>query len=230
VLAADTAAGRADLDGGPALTRAQALRLACDATAVTMLEDGGEPLAVGRRRRRATRAQRRALLRRDGGCARPGCPETRIERLHAHHLRHWLFGGRTDLTNLVLLCDRDHGLVHDRDLLMSRRHGRLVALSPEGQLVWGPADTAFTRGLTGLSGLAGPTGPAGHEHDETGGLATVTTLLAPALSRADGPELPDTLATGGERMDMAYAVGVLMTNRDLTRRLAEQNGLELAAA
>jgi hypothetical protein len=224
VLAADTAAGRAYLDGGPALTRAQALRLACDATAVTMLEDGGEPLAVGRRRRRATRAQRRALLRRDGGCARPGCPETRIERLHAHHLRHWLFGGRTDLTNLVLLCDRDHGLVHDRDLLMSRRHGRLVALSPDGQRVWGPADTAFTRGLTGL------TGPAGHQHDETGGLATVTTLLGPALSRPDGPELPDTLATGGERMDMAYAVGVLMTNRDLTRRLAEQNGLELMAA
>ena len=71
------------------------------------------------------------LLRRDGGCARPVCDETRIERLHAHHLRHWLFGGRTDLTNLVLLCDRDHGLAHDLDLALSRRGGRLIAVTPE---------------------------------------------------------------------------------------------------
>jgi hypothetical protein len=73
----------------------------CDATIVTMLERGREPLALGRKRRRARKAQRRALLRRDGGCARLGCPETRPERLHAHHLRHWLFGGRTDLDNLT---------------------------------------------------------------------------------------------------------------------------------
>ena len=121
VLADDTAAGRAFFEGGPAITGAQARRMLCEATAVVMLEKGREPLAVGRRKRRATKAQRRALLRRDGGCARPGCPETRIERLHAHHMRHWLFGGRTELANLVLLCDADHGLVHDHDLVLSRR-------------------------------------------------------------------------------------------------------------
>ena len=120
VLADDTAAGRAHFEGGPAITGAQARRMLCEATAVVMLEKGREPLAVGRRKRRATKAQRRALLRRDGGCARPGCPETRIERLHAHHMRHWLFGGRTELANLVLLCDADHGLVHDHDLVLSR--------------------------------------------------------------------------------------------------------------
>ena len=120
VLADDTAAGRAHFEGGPAITGAQARRMLCEATAVVMLEQGREPLAVGRRKRRATKAQRRALLRRDGGCARPGCPETRIERLHAHHMRHWLFGGRTELANLVLLCDADHGLVHDHDLVLSR--------------------------------------------------------------------------------------------------------------
>jgi hypothetical protein len=110
VLADDTAAGRAYYEGGSAVTGAQARRLLCEAAVVAMLEKGREPLAVGRRRRLATKAQRRALLRRDGGCARPGCPEDRLERLHAHHLRHWLFGGRTDLANLVLLCDTDHGL------------------------------------------------------------------------------------------------------------------------
>ena len=150
VLADDTAAGRAHYEGGPAITGAQARRMLCEATAVVMLEQGREPLAVGRRKRRATKAQRRALLRRDGGCARPGCPETRIERLHAHHMRHWLFGGRTDLANLVLLCDTDHGLVHDHDLVLSRRNGRLIVLTPDGQHIWGTADAAFTTGLPGV--------------------------------------------------------------------------------
>ena len=122
----------------------------CEATAVIMLEQGREPLAVGRRKRRATTAQRRALRRRDGGCARPGCPETRIERLHAHHLRHWLFGGRTDLANLVLLCDTDHGLVHDHGLVLSRRNGALLVLTPDGRRIWGTADAAFSTGLPGV--------------------------------------------------------------------------------
>jgi hypothetical protein len=204
VLADDAAAGRAHLDGGPALSRRQVLRMACEATAVVMLESGGEPLAVGRRRRYATRAQRLALLRRDGGCARPGCDETRIERLHAHHLRHWLHGGRTDLANLVLLCDTDHGLAHDLDLVMTRRAGELIASTPEGRRVWGRADAAFAGGIAGLG--------------------------APAALFPDGePRLADSLAVGGERMDLRYVVGVLMTDRDVTRRLAEQNGVELAA-
>ena len=111
-----------------------------------MLENGREPLALGRRRRLASRAQKRALLRRDGGCARPGCPEHRIERLH-HHMRHWLYGGRTDLANLVLLCDADHGLVHDLDLVLSRRGGALIVLDREGRRVWGRTDAVFTDGL-----------------------------------------------------------------------------------
>jgi uncharacterized protein DUF222 len=70
----DTAAGRAHLDGGPALHPAQVRRMLCEATVITMLERDREPLAVGRRRRRATRAQRQALLRRDGGCPAPAAP------------------------------------------------------------------------------------------------------------------------------------------------------------
>lgn len=59
VLADDTAAGRAHVEGGPALTGAQARRILCGATVVAMIERGREPLAVGRRKRRATAAQRR---------------------------------------------------------------------------------------------------------------------------------------------------------------------------
>ena len=45
----------------------------------------------------------------------PGCtaPATWCD---AHHLRHWVDGGPTDLTNGTLLCERHHTIVH-RDRL-----------------------------------------------------------------------------------------------------------------
>lgn len=178
VLADDAAAGRAYVEGGPALTPSVVRRMLCEASVVGMIERDREPLAVGRRKRRATRAQRTALLRRDGGCARPGCLESRVERLHAHHLRHWLFGGRTDLSNLVLLCDRDHGLVHELDLVMSRADGRLVVTAPDGRRVWGVADAAFTGGLPGLS----DTSPA---RDEWAGVHPVDLQMERRPSAAD---------------------------------------------
>ncbi|MCZ2837907.1 HNH endonuclease signature motif containing protein [Modestobacter sp. VKM Ac-2985] len=192
VLADDEAAGRAALEGGPALTPAQARRLACDAAVTAIVTDGPEVLAQGRSRRYATRAQRRALLLRDGGCARPGCEETRPERLHAHHLRHWLHGGRTDVSNLVLLCDVDHGLVHDHDLALSRRGGRLVAVTPDGGRPWSDTGERF-RG----------TAPDG-----------LTSLLPSAHL------LPSALPSDGERMDLRHVVWALMAHRDLVRRRA----------
>jgi hypothetical protein len=38
-------------------------------------------------------------------------------------------------------------------------------------------------------------------------------------------DLPATLQERYDRLDMAYAIGVLMTNRDLTRRLADDTGV-----
>jgi hypothetical protein len=218
VVADDAAAGRAHLEGGPALHPAHVRRKLCEARVVTMLERGREPLAVGRARRFATRAQRRALHRRDGGCARPGCPETRIERLHAHHLRPWLLGGPTDVSNMVLLCDNDHGLVHDLDLAMTRRDGGLVVTAPDGSRVWGPADPAFRSGLPGL--VAVPLEPAA-----TAPPVSVTRLLFPGQA----PDLPDAMPVNGEPMDLGYVVSVLLANRDLERRLAAENAGRLAA-
>lgn len=288
VLADDTAAGRAHLEGGPAITGAQARRMLCEATVVAMLERGREPLAVGRRRRRATKAQWRGLLRRDDGCARPGCPETRVERLHAHHMRHWLFGGPTDIDNLVLLCDVDHGLVHEHGLAMSRRDGGLVVTAPDGTRVWGGADAAFVPGLDGASPdpAAGDDPFAGvHPIDTSvGRRPPVAAGRTPAARRSDRalqkrraphrspaarrptagrdgrnavprrpsparperiPAAPSSAAAAGarldrilfpagaparpaardapyERLDMAWAVGVLMGNRELVRRLDEE--------
>jgi hypothetical protein len=86
-------------------------------TAITLLPPalGGaptQPLEVGRATRVVSAAQRTALAVRDGGCRYPGCdrPPPWCE---AHHLRHWLRGGATDLGNLVLLCRTHHRAVHE---------------------------------------------------------------------------------------------------------------------
>jgi hypothetical protein len=257
VLADDAAAGRAYLEGGPALHPSRVRRMLCEATVVTMLERDREVLGVGRARRGPTRAQRRALLRRDGGCARPGCTETRIERLHAHHMRHWLFGGGTDLDNLVLLCDVDHGLVHDGGLLMTRREGRLVVLTPEGRRVWGAADAAFAGGLAGLPGAAASTDDAfvgvqpidelAARRPASGAAARAGSGPGTGSSRPAGstpagdlssllfpggqPDLPAGMHVNGERMDLDHVVWVLLHQRDLQRRLAaEARGRPLVAA
>ncbi len=128
---------------------------------------------------------------RGGGCARPGCDETRVERLHAHHLRHWLHGGRTDVSNMVLLCDVDHGLVHEHDLVLSRPGGHLLATTRDGQQVWWSAERC--RG-------------------------TVPTTLVELLSSP--ATLPSALPSDGERMNLQHAVWALMAFRDGVRRRA----------
>ncbi|PZA19843.1 HNH endonuclease [Modestobacter versicolor] len=197
VLADDAAAGRAHLEGGPALAPAQVRRMVCEAALTVIVERDGQPLALGRRRRLATRAQRRALLARDGGCARPGCTETRIERLHAHHLRPWRLGGRTDVSGMVLLCDVDHGLVHDEELVMTRRGRELVVHDRTGRRVWAPADTAFLDGVPAAARGAGP-------------------LLTLVPGPASGTEMP----AGGERIDLQHVVWALLVHRDHLRRTA----------
>ena len=75
-----------------------------------------------------------------------------------------------ELANLVLLCDADHGLAHDHDLVMTRTNSRLLVTTPDGRHVWGTADAAFTTGLTGLTDQPDPSGrtsPAGPDAADT---------------------------------------------------------------
>ncbi|WP_182359616.1 HNH endonuclease signature motif containing protein [Tomitella gaofuii] len=89
-----------------------ARRLACDAAVTPVGVDGhGAPLNVGRTRRLATAAQRRALAARDHGCAFPRCDRPPAWCI-AHHVHHWVDGGPTDLDNLVSLCTEHHRSVH----------------------------------------------------------------------------------------------------------------------
>lgn len=70
-----------------------------------------EVLDRGRDKRGFTRAQKLALAARDGGCVCCGAPTSWTE---VHHIRWWKrHGGRTDLSNGVLLCTACHHRLHD---------------------------------------------------------------------------------------------------------------------
>ena len=89
-----------------------------------------QPLEVGRTSRVVTAAQRAALVVRDGGCALAGCdrPPAWCE---AHHLRHWLHGGPTNLENLALVCRAHHRAMHEGGWRLVRGpDGRLTASPP----------------------------------------------------------------------------------------------------
>jgi len=93
---------------------------------------------VGRRRRRPTVAIRRALAHRDGVCRFPDC---RVRFCESHHVTGWTRGGKTKLTNLLLLCRRHHRLLHeggwavefreDGDVVFHRPDGRPMARIPK---------------------------------------------------------------------------------------------------
>ena len=91
-------------------TRARLLSAAADIIPM-VLGTQGEVLDLGRRARHFSRAQRIALVERDGGCAFCGLPASMTE---AHHIRWWRRDyGRTDLANGVLLCSTCHHRMHE---------------------------------------------------------------------------------------------------------------------
>ena len=122
--------GTAAADWAGPLTAGAALRLACDATISPVLTAGpSEVLDLGRSVRLVSPAQRRALVVRDGGCVWPGCDRPPAFT-DAHHLRHWVDGGATDLANLALICRRHHRLVHAGWELAHRPDGIWSATPP----------------------------------------------------------------------------------------------------
>ncbi len=121
-----------------------AARLCCDAVIRdVVLDRTGLPLAVGRRRRTATDAQRLALRAVYRTCAWPSC-ERAFDHCQVHHVVPWEHGGLTDLANLLPLCSHHHHLVHegmwrlklenDRTLWLWRPDGRHHATAPPPRL------------------------------------------------------------------------------------------------
>lgn len=136
-------AGGAHIDGGAALAPVTVERLLCEAAAQLVVRGrSGEVLDLGRTARHATPRQRLALLVRDGGCRFPGC--TRRSRLIPHHVAFWSHGGRTDLDNLVLVCQAHHRAVHELGYRVAAGDaGRFTFLTPDGRRI--PDDGGLTR-------------------------------------------------------------------------------------
>jgi hypothetical protein len=96
-----------------------------------VVDKHGKVLAVSRTRRLVSKAQRRALMIRDRMCCYPGCHQTR--HLKAHHRVPWSLGGRTDLDNLILLCQWHHTTVHEGGVTITRDPDGWVFTKPDGQ-------------------------------------------------------------------------------------------------
>ena len=127
--------GAATLEGQSAPVSLQtAKRHLCHADIIPMLfADDGEPIRLGRTRRTFTRAQRRALAARDGGCRFPGCPAPPAW-CEAHHIIEWLRdAGLTDIDNGILLCRFHHLLIHNNGWSITRERGEFFVIPPASE-------------------------------------------------------------------------------------------------
>ena len=106
-----TGSGLVDTEAGP-ITAETVRRLACDATIsrIIVQEDG---IPGGDRFGPSDHPTCGAPGpdHRDGHCTHPGC-QVPARWCDAHHIVHWADGGRTELSNLRLLCRTHHGQQH----------------------------------------------------------------------------------------------------------------------
>jgi len=159
----------------------------CDGRIRTVIHDGASNvLDVGRSHRLVTDRQYRALLlRQHGHCGHPGCPNTKA--LHAHHRIHWIHGGRTDLDNLLLLCERHHVAHHAGGFeIFTAGAGRFRFVSSDGRDLSAPVRSSASRDIRSLE----------DEHADVAADA--------ATSRCDG-----------QRLDRRYAISVLAQRRQV---------------
>jgi hypothetical protein len=175
--------GRCHLEDGPAISPADAQRIACTATLSAMLHNpaDGTILDAGRRSRSATAAIRRAVRDRDGArCCHPGCDSRRTD---LHHMVWWRHGGRTSMNNLIPLCGAHHTLVHATAAITTRH---------------GPGQYSFTNPATGR--VITPHG-------------TLPAATAPIDTTHDAGITEQTIQqAAGERLDLHYAVWVALHN------------------
>lgn len=110
-------------------------RLACDSSVTRVLLGADSAIVdAGRAKRVVSSGTRRLLDARDKHCRWPGC-ERPASWTAAHHVRHWAKGGKTDLSNMVLLCQHHHWLVHEG--------GWRLSLGADEQVLAIPPETEF---------------------------------------------------------------------------------------
>ncbi|HWS58352.1 MAG TPA: DUF222 domain-containing protein [Actinotalea sp.] len=143
----------ATFDDGTPLPPSVLARLLCDSE-ISRIVFGptGEVLDVGRSQRTFVGQLRRAVVARDRTCRYPGC-DAPPNLGEVHHLTYWSHGGRTSVSNGVLLCWFHHDLVHRRRLDLRR--------GPGGEwTVTRPGGSAQTSGAGSGPGSGPPANPA----------------------------------------------------------------------
>ncbi len=99
------------LDGTP-ISNAAIAQVLCDANIHRVIVSGASAiLDYGRGTKAVPTNLWTVIALRDRHCRFPGC-DMPIPRCDAHHVNHWLHGGPTNPTNIVLLCERHHTLIH----------------------------------------------------------------------------------------------------------------------
>lgn len=125
-------------DGTPIAHKALA-RLACDSM-LGRVVFGPEStvLDAGREERIFPANQTRAIIARDRTCRYPGCDEgPGFGEIH-HSLSWAKHNGTTHVDLGILLCYFHHGLVHNRDISITRRAGEWVFTSRDGRVIHPP--------------------------------------------------------------------------------------------
>ncbi|HLT17597.1 MAG TPA: DUF222 domain-containing protein [Acidimicrobiales bacterium] len=102
--------GPGQLHLGATIPSVLARYLSCDAEVQVMQYRDGRLVGINPTARTVSRALRRAIERRDQGCAHPLCGQ-RVA-LHIHHIVFWENGGTTIPRNLIALCPRHHRALH----------------------------------------------------------------------------------------------------------------------
>ena len=145
-----------------------------------VLSAKGVPMWKGRNLRRVTDSQFQALMALYGGCA--GCGEPDENKVHAHHMDPFAWGGRTDLDNLMPLCWGCHGKIHDHRWQVVAVGDGKHTIRPPDRIHHGPARQPDTAPL-----FAPPEPPHGTEPEPSRGLEAewgTAPLFAPGEPQA----------------------------------------------
>ncbi|MDN5757926.1 MAG: HNH endonuclease [Tomitella sp.] len=109
----ERAAGFGMTGGGSLIPMREVIRMASHSYQyLSVFDDEGRPLYLGRSKRIASADQRLVLYAGEGGCTFPSCTSPAY-RTQVHHVNDWAHGGATDIDTLTLACDRHHALVGD---------------------------------------------------------------------------------------------------------------------
>lgn len=114
-------------------------RIACDSS-ITRVLLGADSAVIdaGREKRVVSGHARRLLDARDRHCRWPGC-ERPASWSSAHHVVHWAHGGKTDMSNMILLCQHHHWMVHEGGWRLSlAADDRVLTIPPDTEYVPSP--------------------------------------------------------------------------------------------